>query len=205
MKHFMILLFLLSCLVGCRGWQSDKPPVHLNPNMDFQASTRPQEDPQIMPDHTVPWGMESAMSYPEKRNAIIKQFNKPFYTGKSKDGVWVKTVPIDVTNAVLKRGQERFDIYCSMCHGKDGSGNGIVMDYGWFKPKPYWDNAIVSYRDGELFDIITNGIRTMPSYSQQINESDRWAIVTYIRALQVSNKMNYRDVPLEYQQKLKSL
>ena len=76
MKHFIILLFLLSCLVGCRGWQSDKPPVHLNPNMDFQASTRSQEDPQIMPDHTVPWGMESAMSYPEKRDAIIKQFNK---------------------------------------------------------------------------------------------------------------------------------
>ena len=203
--RLLVVIFILFCLGGCRGWRSEKPPVHLNPNMDFQASIKSQENPQLMPDHTIAWGMESDISYPEHRDAIIKQKNIRFYTGKNKEGLWVKTVPIDVTNAVLKRGQERYDIYCSMCHGKDGSGNGIIMEYGWFKPKPYWDDAIVSYTDGQLFDIITHGIRTMPSYSQQIKESDRWAIVTYIRALQVSNKMNFQDVPLEYQQKLKSL
>ncbi|RAP26585.1 quinol:cytochrome C oxidoreductase [Candidatus Marinamargulisbacteria bacterium SCGC AG-333-B06] len=205
MRQVLIVMCLFFCLVGCRGWRSEKPPIHLNPNLDFQASTRAQENPHLRPDHTIPWGMESDISYPEHRDAVIKQANPSFYTGKDKQGVWINTVPIDVTNASLKRGQERFEIYCSMCHGKDGSGNGIVMEYGWFKPKPYWDQAIVSYKDGELFDIITNGIRTMPSYSQQIKESDRWAIVAYIRALQVSNKMNYRDVPIEYQQKLKSL
>ena len=205
MKRIITLLFLLLFIVGCRGWRSDKPPIHLNPNLDFQASIKAQEDPFISPDHTVPWGMESDFSNLENRDAIIKQKNKPFYLGKTSSGQWVEIVPIDVTNAVLKRGQERYDIYCSMCHGKDGSGNGIVMDYGWFKPKPYWDDAIVSYKDGELFDTITNGIRTMPSYSQQIKESDRWAIVTYIRALQVSNKMKIQDVPADYKEKLKSL
>ena len=88
MKHFIILLVLLFCLVGCRGWRSEKPPVHLNPNMDFQASIKPQEEPELMPDNTVAWGMESAISYPEKRDAVIKQFNKPFYIGKTNEGIW---------------------------------------------------------------------------------------------------------------------
>ncbi|MBI59681.1 quinol:cytochrome C oxidoreductase [bacterium] len=205
MKRIITLLFLFFFIVGCRGWRSEKPPVHLNPNLDFQASIKAQEDPLLSPDHIIPWGMESDFSDLENRDAIIKQKNKPFYLGKNRSGEWVETVPVDVTHAVLKRGQERYDIYCSMCHGKDGSGNGIVMEYGWFKPKPYWDDAIVSYKDGELFDIISNGIRTMPSYSQQIKESDRWAIVTYIRALQVSNKMKIQDVPADYKEKLKSL
>ena len=105
--------------------------------------------------------------------------------------------------ATLDRGKERYNIYCSMCHGKDGSGNGIVMEYGWFKSVPYWHDRVISYKDGELFDIISNGIRSMPGYSQQIEENDRWAIVSYIRALQVSNRMSIKDVPDEIKSQLK--
>ena len=77
------------------------------------------------------------------------------------------------------------EMHCSMCHGKDGSGNGIVMEYGWFKPKAYWDDQVLAHKDGKLFDIITNGIRTMSGYGQEIPENDRWAIVFYFGALHV--------------------
>ena len=90
-----------------------------------------------------------------------------------------------------------------MCHGADGSGNGIVMEYGWFKPSKYWDQRIIDYTDGELYNIITHGIRSMPGYYTQIKPDDRWAIVTYIRALQISNTMDLKDVPIELRSKIK--
>ena len=68
------------------------------------------------------------------------------------------------------------------------------MKYGWYKPQPYWNDHIMNYTNGELFNIISNGINSMPGYSKQIKEEDRWAIVTYIRALQASNKMNIEDI-----------
>lgn len=205
MKKIICISLLFFCLVGCRGWRSEKPPVHLNPNLDFQASIRSQENPLPVPENTIPWGMESDLSDLSARDAVLKQGDTSFYLGKDSNGSFINTIPVDVTNALLNRGKERYEIYCTMCHGKDGSGNGIVMEYGWFKPKSYWDTTVFAHSDGKLFDIISNGIRTMPGYSQQIKESDRWAIVSYIRALQFSNKMNYRDVPIEYQNKLKSL
>ncbi len=202
MKKVCLFMLILIVLSGCRGWRSDKPPVHLNPNMDFQASIRPQENPAEIPDHVVPWGPEEAFSDKAIRHSILKTKNKPYYLGKNAQGQWVDKIPVVVNKALLSRGRERFDIYCSMCHGNDGSGNGIVMDYGWFKPQPYWAEHIVSYKDGQLFDIISHGIRTMPGYAQQIPENDRWAIVSYIRALQSSQAMSLLDVPDDVRKKL---
>jgi len=201
MRKILILSLCFFVLVGCRGWRSEKPPIHLNPNLDFQAKISAQEDPLEVPDHTVVWGNEASLTS-ESRSEFFKD-NNSFYTGKDKEGNWLKKVPLDVNNSVLTRGQERYNIYCSVCHGEDGSGNGIVMEYGWFKPAKYWDPRVVNYADGEIFNIISNGIRTMPGYSTQIPEEDRWSIVTYIRAIQVSNTMNLDDVPLEIRNKIK--
>ena len=200
MKKILIILSILFFITGCRGWRSEKPPVHLNPNLDFQASVKAQEEPNYRPDNIQPWGNEESF-YKNNRYEYLN--TGIFNTGKDKQGNWVKKVPIEVNNKTLERGKERYNIYCTACHGYDGSGNGIVMEYGWFKPSAYWDDRIVNYSDGELFDIISNGIRSMPGYHTQIQKEDRWAIVTYIRALQVSNAMNLDDVPFDLRSKIK--
>lgn len=200
MKKIFIICLCFFMLVGCRGWRSEKPPIHLNPNLDFQPKITAQEQPLEIPDHTVVWGDESSITS-GSRNEFYKD-NDSFYTGKDLAGNWLKSVPVQVDNSVLTRGQQRYNIYCSACHGEDGSGNGIVMEYGWFKPVKYWDSRIINYTDGELFNIISNGIRSMPGYSIQIPEEDRWSIVTYIRAIQVSNTMNLSDVPMDIRNKI---
>lgn len=198
----LLLISLFVCLTGCRGWQSKKSPIHLNPNLDFQASIKEQEFPQLPPHNIVPWGNEASLSNDNERAAYSPHQSDPFYTGKLSNQNWVKRVPIAVTYQALERGKERYNIFCSSCHGLDGSGNGIVMKYGWFNPQPYWSEHIVSYADGELFNIITNGIRTMPGYAQQIPENDRWTIVLYIRALQASHNVSFESVPNELKSQL---
>ena len=194
---FYFLIFVLSfSLFSCNGWRSSKPPVHLNPNMDFQPKNIAQSDSLERPDNTVPWGDDQSLSDLSEREKFI-QSDSIFYSGKTNSGQWVKSIPIDVTFKLLDRGQDRYNIYCTPCHGIDGSGNGAVSKRGWMIPAPYWDDRILAYTDGELYDIITNGIRTMPSYKQQISPSDRWAIVGYIKALQKSNLSSLKDVPSE--------
>lgn len=164
--------------------------------MDFQPKNIAQSDSLERPDNTVPWGDDQSLSDLSEREKFI-QSDSVFYSGKTNSGQWVKKIPIDVTFKLLDRGHDRYNIYCTPCHGMDGSGNGAVSKRGWMIPAPYWDDRILSYTDGELYDIITNGIRTMPSYKQQITPSDRWAIVGYIKALQKSNLSTLKDVPSE--------
>ena len=114
MKKVCLFMLILIVLSGCRGWRSEKPPVHLNPNMDFQASIRPQEKPAAIPDHVVPWGPEEAFSDTAIRDSILKTKNKPYYLGKDTQGQWVDKIPVVVNEELLKRGRERFDIYCSI-------------------------------------------------------------------------------------------
>ena len=203
MRKLLLLCLVILCLSSCRGWRSEKPPVHLNPNLDFQASIKPQENPANSPENIVPWGMENDLVNSNNRDKFAKFNNPEFYLGKHSNDAWVKTIPIEVNYEILNRGKERYNIYCSMCHGKDGSGNGIVMQYeGWFKPNAYWEQQVIDHSDGKLFDIVSNGIRSMPGYSQQIKENDRWAIVAYIRAIQASNMMNIKDVPEDLKSQL---
>jgi mono/diheme cytochrome c family protein len=108
-------------------------------------------------------------------------------------GAFVETFPMPVTGSLLKRGQERFGIYCSPCHGLAGRGDGIVaaraerLQEGTFvPPTSVQDPTVLARPVGHLFNTITNGIRTMPSYGSQIPVEDRWAIVAYVRALQRS-------------------
>ncbi len=194
MVRLLLILCMCFTLIGCRGWRSEKPPIHLNPNLDFQASIKPQEAPEYNVENTVPWGTQENF-HDKNRQKVINA--RVIDKSKDSDGNWVQQIPVDVNYSLLLRGQERYNIYCSACHGKDGSGNGIIMDYWGFKPRSYWDPVVVSHQDGKLFDIISNGIRSMKGYSQQISSEDRWAIVAYLRALQVSNLATKQDVSTE--------
>lgn len=100
-----------------------------------------------------------------------------------------------LTSALLARGQERFDIYCSPCHGRTGQGNGRIVQRGMPHPTSYHDPRLRAADDQHFFDVITNGYGAMYSYAMRVPPRDRWAIVAYIRALQLSRHAALSDVP----------
>lgn len=107
------------------------------------------------------------------------------YTGKM-NGTLVNSLPMQLDDKVMKRGQERFNIYCSMCHGKSGYGDGMVVRRGYKRPTSFHTDRLRTERLGHFFDVITNGYGSMPAYGSMIPAEDRWAIVAYVRALQMS-------------------
>jgi mono/diheme cytochrome c family protein len=100
----------------------------------------------------------------------------------------VEVFPFPVTNETLKRGRERFDIFCSACHGLTGYGDGIIVRRGFRRAASFHDDRLRQAPVGHFFDAITNGWGAMPSYSSQIPVQDRWAIIAYVRALQLSQQ-----------------
>ncbi|HYE75424.1 MAG TPA: cytochrome c, partial [Blastocatellia bacterium] len=106
-------------------------------------------------------------------------------------------MPVPINEALLMRGQERFNISCAPCHGITGLGNGMVAKRagGAFVPANLQDERIRTSPDGYIFEVITNGIRAMQSLRHQIPEHDRWAIIAYLRALQRSQHATASDVP----------
>lgn len=199
---FALITILSANLSGCRGWRTEKAPIHPNPNLDWQAKYKAQTLSRSVPENTVAWGRGTLNEHNETRDDYL-QSNRPFYTGKSTNGSWVVKAPINVSKETLIRGRERYNIYCSMCHAEAGEGMGIIVRRGFVPPPKLSDNRIVNYQDGELFDIVSNGIRTMPGYGKQIPESDRWAIVTYVRALQKMHHAKYSELSASEKRQLK--
>jgi mono/diheme cytochrome c family protein len=100
-----------------------------------------------------------------------------------------------ITAALLARGQERFQIYCNMCHGNDGYGNGMVVQHGFPQPPSFHSDRVRNLSDEYIHDVISNGRGKMPPYGDQIPDADRWAIISYVRALQRSQHATLKDVP----------
>jgi mono/diheme cytochrome c family protein len=116
------------------------------------------------------------------------------YTGKM-NGADSDVFPFPVDAAVMTRGRERFDIYCSPCHGRTGQGDGMVVRRGYRRPPTYHQDRLRNAPVGHFFDVMTNGFGAMPDYAAQIRVTDRWAIAAYIRALQMSEHASIADVP----------
>jgi mono/diheme cytochrome c family protein len=116
------------------------------------------------------------------------------YTGRENNQL-AEVFPFPVDAAVMARGQERFNIYCSPCHGRTGMGDGMVVRRGYRRPPPYDDPRLLAAPVGHFFDVITNGFGAMPDYAAQIKPEDRWAIIAYVRALQLSAHATVADVP----------
>jgi mono/diheme cytochrome c family protein len=117
------------------------------------------------------------------------------YSGKDDNGQPAAVFPFPVDATVMARGQERFNIYCSPCHGRTGMGDGMVVRRGYRRPPAYDDPRLLAAPVGHFFDVITNGFGAMPDYAAQITASDRWAIIAYVRALQLSAHATMADVP----------
>jgi mono/diheme cytochrome c family protein len=125
------------------------------------------------------------------------------YSGKTAAGKLVEVFPIAVTADVLKRGQERFDIYCSPCHDRTGAGLGMVVRRGFKQPPSLHVERLRQAPPGHFFDVMTSGFGAMPDYRSQVAPFDRWAIAAYIRVLQRSQQATLADAPPEEAAKLK--
>jgi mono/diheme cytochrome c family protein len=119
-----------------------------------------------------------------------------FYQGRVNDQL-ATTFPMPVTAAVMARGQERFNVFCAPCHGRTGTGNGMVVQRGFRAPPSYSEERLRNAPVGYFFDVMTNGFGAMQDYSAQITPQDRWAIAAYIRALQFSQNARLEDVPAD--------
>src|SRR5450759_716906 len=117
------------------------------------------------------------------------------YTGKGADGKPSNEFPMPVTRAPMLRGEQRYNVFCTPCHDRTGSGNGMIVRRGYRRPPTYHSDRLRQQPNGYLYDVITNGFGAMPDYAAQIPPPDRWAIVAYIRALQLSQQASIDDVP----------
>jgi mono/diheme cytochrome c family protein len=174
-------------------------------DMDFQPRYNPQGSSPLFSDGramrsppagTVPFGgadYDSDAGLPRPNPDFLRD-DDAYYLGKQ-GGAWVAKNPLKVDAALLKRGQERYNIYCALCHGATGAGNGIMTGYGMVGVASITDQLHRLMSDGEYFGVISNGKGRMMAYSPQIKVRDRWAIVAYIRALMRSQSAMLPDVP----------
>jgi mono/diheme cytochrome c family protein len=179
-RRFTLLVMLSVCVIGGAGCRQD---MHDQPKYrGLRAST---------------FFADGASARPLVEGTVARgtlQEDEAFFTGKL-DKIDVKELPFAVDEQVLNRGQERFNIYCTPCHGPSGSGNGMVVQRGYRQPPSFHIDRLRQADAGHFFDVITNGFGAMPDYRVQIAPRDRWAVVAYIRALQLSQHAAAADVP----------
>lgn len=200
------LLILAACVIatmlilGKRGDHSRRTPLEIFPDMDRQLKLRPQADAHLTPD-----GRSSRLA-PTGAIARGDRFaDLPVNTGRIPGTTnFVENLPVEVTPKLMARGQERFNIYCSPCHGQLGDGNGITKKIGAMAVvASLHDQRIVKLADGEVFNTISYGKNLMGPYAANITVDDRWAIVAYLRALQFSRLATLDDVAPEQREALK--
>ena len=164
-------------LAGCQQKMADQPryePLQKSNFFDDQRTARPIVEGTVARGHL---------------NA-----DEQFYTGKS-NGEPAKTFPFPIDRQVLLRGEERFNIFCAPCHDRVGSGQGMIVRRGYRPPPSLHIERLHAAAPGYFYDVISHGFGVMPDYAAQISPRDRWAIVAYIRALQLSQNAAIGDVP----------
>ena len=185
--HIQGVFLCVLCLfvtVSCRQDMHDQPRAEPFEESDFfgdRRSVRPAVEGTIPRGHL--------------------RLDEHFYTGKI-NGALATTFPRPVTIDVLRRGRERYDIYCAPCHSKVGDGLGMIVQRGMIQPESFHSQRLVEVEVGHYFDVITNGFGNMYSYEERISPEDRWAITAYIKALQMSQGANLSDLPDSDQQRI---
>lgn len=194
-----IVIIAVGLTGGCfRGEPKEKPPIHLNPNMFKQPKYKAQSQNEFFTDGAT---MRQPVSGTVAADSLRE--DKAYYSGRDERDSLLAKMPVPVTMQLLKRGQERYNIYCAPCHGQTGDGQGIMVQRGYLPPPSYHQDRLRNVTDGYIFDVITNGVRNMPAYRHQIPVADRWAIVAYQRALQRSQNANINDIPVEMRESVK--
>ena len=186
----LVLAFLALCAATVM--------VACGENMRYSARIQPYDPSGFYPDQ------QSARPVISGTVALgMLRGDELLYTGKV-NGQDAAEFPFTITRAVLDRGRQRFEIYCSPCHGLVGDGNGMIVQRGLTPPPSFHQQRLRDAPVGHFFDVITNGYGRMYSYAERVTPADRWAIIAYIRALQLSQNATAADVPPEERAKIKS-
>lgn len=179
-KAALIILGSLA-LAGCsRLDMQDQPKYRPQRPSEFFADGRSERQP-----------VEGTIA----RGALYE--DTAFYDGKDAAGKDIDAFPVAVDKAVILRGQNRYDIYCSPCHGRIGNGLGMIVRRGFKQPPSYHIDRLRNAPVGHFYDVISNGYGAMQNYAMQLQPRDRWAVIAYIRALQYSENANINDLPQE--------
>jgi mono/diheme cytochrome c family protein len=214
MRYFLAIFALCVAatvgVLGFRGTHFRKPPLYIFPDMEFQLKLRPQK-----PNGFFQNGLSSQLPVPGTiaRSTPIQTVDGPVYpfedapvnTGRVTGTTnFVENNPLPITASLLARGQQGFNISCSPCHGATAEGNGITKKINAMAVVAnLHDKRIVEMADGELFFVITNGRNLMGAYGPNVPVQDRWAIIAYLRALQLARLGTIDDVPQDIRATLK--
>lgn len=195
-RTFTILALSLAA-AGCARQTSRNPPIEVWPDMDRQPKYGWQREGQFFSDHR-------SARYPVP-GTVARGFLKEdeAYTTGVSNGNYVGLNPEKIDADLLKLGQSKFNTYCSPCHDRTGSGKGLVGQKAMWIASNLHEDRVKSFVDGEIFTIVTNGRRSMPSYRFQTSERERWAIIAYVRALQRAAITNIEDVPQDLRTELR--
>ena len=194
---FLAVICLVISLAGFQGSLTRNRPIEIFPDMDRQARVRPQAPNLFNEIYGTKDGIGSRLPVTGTISRGTPFADTPVNTGK-KDGSdgWLELNPLEVNEKTLKRGRERYDIYCTPCHGKAGDGNGITSQYNLVAADLH-QMRLVQIEDGYIFDVLKNGYNLttnsvgiasyrMPAYDSKMSNEDLWHVVSYIRALQYS-------------------
>jgi hypothetical protein len=220
---FAFLVLVVIAMAGFRGHKFRDPPIEIFPDMDRQPKVKAQTPSDFYADGraarppvegTVPIGY--AMPMHKLIDGSVGQATGPYKqiifsssptyldTGKMGEN-WGTGIPFELSPAIMGRGQQRFGIYCAVCHGATGAGNGMAQKFGLNTVQSLLQDRIRVMADGEIFNTISHGKNTMLGYGDRIQVIDRWAIIAYLRALQKSQGgSSLTDVPAEERVKLES-
>lgn len=178
---------LVAAAMGCRSETSAQPPIMLERNMFQQQRYNPQSRSKFF--------VDGRSMRPPVEHTQVREFETApeIADGELADGTgYVLALPDSVVSQLggmggaVKRGQERYNIYCRPCHDATGAGHGTVIKRGMAQPPTFHDERVRHMPDGQLFATISHGVRNMPAYNYSIPVNDRWAIVSYVRALELS-------------------
>ena len=187
---FAALIPALVLLAGCSSVQRDTP-IQVWDDMKHQQKFKAQAPVAGIFDDG-----RSNRLLPEDTVARDNYFDASPYSTGLENGMYVGKNPVPITLELLEQGQTKFNIYCSPCHDQTGMGHGIVPTHvPTWQPSNLTEDRVVQFADGDIFNVITNGRRTMPSYRYQVVIADRWAIVAYVRALQRAAHSKPDEVP----------
>jgi hypothetical protein len=203
MRYAYLTLFFLVVLavgvLGFRGSISTKPPLEVFSDMDRQSKYKPQGESAFFADGRADRPLPAGVVAQGDLN------DDPHLAhGKDATGEFVAGYPVSlpIDGKFLARGRERYEIYCTPCHGSMADGRGIVSQYGWGGPINLHDDRIRSMAEGEIFNTISLGKNTMYGYAEKLTISDRWAVIAYVRALQRSQNGRINDVPASHKAEL---
>jgi mono/diheme cytochrome c family protein len=217
-------------IAKARSTTSDKPRVHNFFDMDFQPKFKTQTTSPLFADGrsmrppvagTVARGqlpedlqrMRGTVGGVDPFAAVAQEPSDGSGTADPLESVpWLDTIPLTVNESMMQRGRQQFNIHCSLCHGRVGDGNGLVavrarelQQSTWVPPTSLHMDYVREQPVGQLYNTITNGIRKMPAYKNQIPVDDRWAIVAYVKALQRSQSASLEDVPADQRDGLREI